>query len=103
MGEPKVVRMPLVTSRSLCATGKPCSGPIRSPEGQPAVRFARALHGLVGQQRHDRIDLRIHALDLVQMRTHHSLAGDRAFPDQPRQIGRGHKAEVVAHVCDVNR
>ena len=35
-GEPKVVRIPFVQVRSLCATGSPCSGPSASPRATAA-------------------------------------------------------------------
>ena len=37
--EPNVVRMPLVGTRSLWATGSPCSGPTRSPRASAASAF----------------------------------------------------------------
>ncbi len=47
IGEPYVVRIPAVSARSLCATGRPCSGPrhrprARSRSASSASRLARS-------------------------------------------------------------
>lgn len=37
MDEPPVVRMPAVATRSLCAMGRPCSGPTASPRATESL------------------------------------------------------------------
>ena len=49
IGEPNVVRMPAVSTRSLCATGRPCSGPSGAPRAcaSSALRaFSRACSAI---------------------------------------------------------
>ncbi len=44
IGDPKVVRMPRVGCRSLCATGSPCSGPTAAPRANASsARAARSI------------------------------------------------------------
>ena len=42
---------------------------------QILIRQARALHRLLGHERDDRVDRRIHALDLHQVRADHITRG----------------------------
>ena len=59
-GEPYVVRIPAVSSRSLTAIGRPC----RTPRGSPAVgRVGGAQRELGVEQRDDRVDARVDRRD----------------------------------------
>jgi hypothetical protein len=85
--EPYVVGRSAVSIRSLIVTGRPCSGP-------------RGLCArLVGAQRDDRVQLRVHVLDPVEHGIHQldrrDLPGRKL---RPQVDGRG-ETEIVAHAA----
>ena len=96
IGDPNVVRMPLVGCRSLCAIGSPCSGPTVAAR-QPFVGQPRALHRPFGDERDDRVDRRVDARDLLQMRGDHLARGELLRADSPRHLDGAQFADVGDH------
>ena len=60
--------MPAVRVVSLMAIGRPCNGPRSSPRITAASACVRGVACVIGRERHDGIELRVDALDHLEMR-----------------------------------
>ena len=88
-GEPEVVTIPAVSSRSLIACGSPCIQPRRSPRASSASRAdASAQQHVALAQRDDRVERAVAALDPLEAGPHHLHAGQLAPGDPLRERGR---------------
>jgi hypothetical protein len=61
-----------------------------------SVECFRLLQRLIGQEGHDRVDLRVHALDLRDERAYHLGGRKLARPDQARKRSRRGKTDLGA-------
>ena len=55
--------------------GRPCSAPSFSPRIDRGLGGVRRRARLIGRERHDRVELRVEALDHGEMRVEHLDAG----------------------------
>lgn len=69
----------------------------RVPVREPFVRQECLLAGPFRVQRDDRVDLRVHAFDAVQVNVEQLARGDLAVADEGGEPGRRQVAELVAH------
>ena len=85
-GEPYVVRIPAVSSRSLTAIGRPC----RAPRGALAVRLVGGVQRELGvEQRDDRVHARVDRRDPLEVRLHHLARGELTGADARGELRRG--------------
>src|SRR5207247_4524558 len=61
------------------------------------VGVASRFHCAIGHERHDRIDSRVHALDLLQMRAENRDRRDLFCLDERRQFDGAQSTEIVFH------
>ena len=66
-GEPKVCGQPSSAWVSFTANGRPCSGPVGSPEACAWSATAAAARGPLGVERDDRVELGVALLDPVEV------------------------------------
>ena len=70
---------------------------VQHPAGWPLVGHARLCQRPLADECHDRVDLRVDALDLGQVSLHHLDGGELPRPETRCQLGRRQEAEPVAH------
>jgi hypothetical protein len=68
------------------------------PRGLVLVRLSRVGHRAVGDERDDRVDLRIRSLDARQMRRHHLARRQLLAANPCRELHGRHLAELVGRV-----
>ena len=85
----------LVGTRSLCAIGQAVERAERLAARERLVGGARLRAAPVGDERHDRVDLRVDALDLGEVRLQHLGHRGAAGADQLAELGCGQEAEVT--------
>ena len=80
----------------LHANRKPVQRPEQMSFGDGFVRGQRLRHQLFFRnQRDNRVDLRIDARDLFQMRLHHFARGNLFVTDRPGQVSGPHETDFV--------
>ena len=103
-GDPRVVRMPAVSKRSLCAIGSPCRGPSGAPRA--CASSARAASARARSATRVTIALTRGFTRSIRLRcaSSTSRAERSPIPDEPDQVHRGAKAEfggLAGSVCGV--
>ena len=94
-GEPNVVRMPLVTARSLCATGSAGERPHRAPRASLASRSRASASGALEGTGHHGVHERIDALDLGEVCAQHFEGGHFARSDATRELAGALETDLV--------
>jgi hypothetical protein len=80
----------------LCAIGRPCSG--RPRRRAPAlVGGARAIHRPLRDDRDDRVDLRVDAIDLREVRRQRLARRELLRADEARHLDSAQRADVGRH------
>ena len=91
-GDPYVVRIPAVSSRSLTAMGRPCSRP--APGASGAIGGGGLAQRQLRVEGDDRVERGVDGLDAPQMRVHHLGARQLAVADRGRPAGSHSSATV---------
>ena len=87
-GDPNVVRMPFVSTRSLCATGRAVERSDTVLARQRRVGLLRLRERRIGDQRHNGIELGIDGGCPREMSLHHLARGYLSGTNHPRQLDR---------------
>ena len=87
--------MPRVSSRSLWAIGKAVQRPECVAARLSRIGSARAIERSFRQEGHDGIDLRVDALDPLQMGDHDLHCGEFSRTDPCGELGRREVAEFI--------
>ena len=74
--------------------GQAVQGPDFIPAGEPLVGGAGLLHRPLGEKGDDRVDPRVDAFYLAEVRLHYLGSGELARADRPRQLDGGQEADL---------
>ena len=98
IGEPAVVRIPAVATRSLCAIGRPCSGPTGSLLERRCRRRAEPHPRHDRPRADDRVHRGVHRVDPLEVGGDHLTSRELSCPQPPRRSVAGRKHSSLAEV-----